>query len=56
LEPFPVSFQGLPIRGAFQPEQDDVIIVGHADLPDQVAHGHGTLGDAVDLKMVAVPG
>jgi hypothetical protein len=56
LESFPVSFQRLPVDGALLPEPDDVIVAGYADLPDQVTHGHGTLGDAVDLNVVAVPG
>jgi hypothetical protein len=46
----------LPIGRSLQPEEDDVIGVGHPDLPEKITHGHGTLGDAVDLKMIAVPG
>jgi hypothetical protein len=55
-ESFLVSFQGLPIGRSFQSEEDDVIGVGHPDLPEKVTHAHGAFGDAVDLKMIAVPG
>ena len=49
----PVAFERQPVGGSVSPEQHHVVAARPPDLPSQLPRRHRTLGDAVDLQMIA---